>query len=399
MDDATDVGGTGSDSGTSSDTAAAESTSDAAVDLETVAADFEAEALGELASQRSEDGTDTGKGSSPASPDPLDQFIQQNYGGDKHKFLEAQYAQRIEQKRLADRLEELSSRVTPLAPRDTEAEVQAARARDAEFVAIDQELKFIDTDQQSITAQINRIANRASELDKLISGAEGKLLHADDIEKPQILHDRNLWKHELLTLRTEFSTNERARVSNDNRKRDLNRELGKIDRDIRASMAAEEKNQEDAQKLGTQTWNTFVDSYDKTAKEYGLKPQSAQYNFMRDSVRTQLAAYIEANHNDGIDANGLHEAVGRIMGAAAAAGFFTRKPAANGKLPTTPKPILPPRRVLPASTNPGAPPARSTSPKPKANEDPMDDPDFIRRRAAAVFEAANRNAGKSRGLA
>lgn len=379
------------DGGATADAGADEGTSDAAPDLQTIADQFDAEALAESPIPAgTEAGQSSGKGGAPpASADPLDVFIQQNYNGDPNALIHGIYESRAEAKRLAEEVKELRGRTAPPPPpRDVEAEVKSRFDRDPEVQAIDQDIKSIDKRYQTISATQSKLGEEASTLAAEISKIEGQLLNADDIEKPRLLHEKGLKHNRLGNIQTEFNNNNNALETLSDRYKDKHKELQRAERQIRESLDNESRADSVNKRLTTQTRTAFAGSFEEVAQGYGLVPETPAYNFMRESMRTQLRDYLESQGDEAaLDANGIHEAVTKLMAAAATAGFVRRKVAATTK-PTprvTPRPTLIPRRPLVTPTDANRPSAAAPA---RTSDENQSDPDYWRRRADHILKTA-----------
>src|SRR5687768_12129885 len=135
VDDTTVAGGTGA----GGDGGAGDAGGDPSgpLDLASVAAQFDAEAVGGGDDAAGGEGSGDGKGGAdgqPPSSDPFDEYVQQNYQGNRAAAVAGLYESRQEQKRLAAEIE-LLKRERQQAPRDQEAEIKALRASDPDIQA------------------------------------------------------------------------------------------------------------------------------------------------------------------------------------------------------------------------------------------------------------------------
>lgn len=395
MDDEAVVGGDDA----AADPAGAEGTSDAPVDLQSIADDFDAQALadGDATPAGTEDGQGDGKGGNqPASTDPLDVFIQHNYNGDRNAMVNGIFESRAEAKRLAEENKELRSRLAPPPPaRDVNAEVKSRFDNDPEVLAIDQEIKSTEARYKEIQVAQSKLGEEATTLSADINRLQGQLVHADDIERPKLLHDLGLKQNRLTAIEVKFENNNHALEGLQDRYKDKQRELQRQERRIRSEVESELTSESVTRRLTIQTRESFISSFDEAAKGYvspdgtPLKPGTKAFNFMRESIRTQLRDFLDTQGDDAdaLDAAGISSAVSRLMAAAAESGYIRRAKSGGPAKPSTritPRPTLIPRRPPVTTTDAARPPGTAPA---RATDDNFSNPDFIRRRADHILKA------------
>lgn len=374
-----------------------ESTSDPS-DLQSIADAFDAQALEEAGADPStEAGHDGGEGvAPPATTDPLDLFIHQNYKGDRNAFLTSQFESRAEAKRLAEEVKELRSRISPSPTRDTEADIKARLEQDARVQAINRSITSTDRKIENIKTSQLKLAEEAATLNNEIAKLEGQLAHADEIERPKILHELTRRQSKFEGVGTRWDSNNERLADLDERRSDKLDALEHAQAAVRDSVANEERAVKENRRFQQRTRESFVDAFSTHAKQYGLEPKTKAFNFMRESIRTQVRDYLDSVDDDIteiIDPPGMHTAVGKLMAAAADAGLVRRS---NGKQPEplrpTPRPVITPRRPITTPTDAARPASAPRSARTTA--DLMSDPDYIRRRADGIVSAAQRAAGR-----
>lgn len=370
------------------------------IDLEQVAADFEAEALATLTAEGEpgDKGDGSGKGkaaaATPADADPIDEFIQQNYGGNKAAFVASLHESRREAKRLSDEVAVLKASRTPEAARDVMAEFKAERDSSPEVQAIDREIKIIDGRTQAVQTRQIDITKLATTVNNAIVELESTLPLTEDVKeltKGQAKLIR--LRAELSELSGEFNVNASRMEQFELRRNAVQRELVRAENDIKRSMIAKEDQQRTDVTNGQRTRSAFAAAFDASVKEYGLEPTSETYIYLRDASRTQLADYLDSlgDDADGLDAAGIFEAVGKLVAAGARAFKLQPKSTVQPKprVPITPRPILTPR--APARSVEPSTPSRASG-RPPSKEDLESDPNYWRDRAGKVFEASGREA-------
>lgn len=372
--------------------------SEANVDLEQVAADFEAQALEELGGQPPTDGAEAedgqpGKGARRAAAlDPVDEFIQQNYQGNRVAFIAGLHEQRQEGRRQAAEIESLKQQFAakPPAPRDVAAEIKAALESSPDVQAIDHDIQAIDTENRGIGARQLEIATRAGTCNNEIIQLEAQLPHIEDQKEwAKTYSTISRLRTELATLSGEFNTNELRQKQNASEKKNLGRERQRADREIRQRMADEENRNRSQSVSDQRTRETFSAAFDALIEPFGFDPKSPQYAYARNATRTQLADFLESlgSEAEALDAAGIYDAVHKLVGAYAEAHNLRPKP----KTPVAPPRPRQPRalgvRVPGGTAGAGQRPAGST---PRTADDVLSDPDLVRKRANAVFEAASR---------
>lgn len=372
------------------------------MDLEQVAADFDAKALAEAGII---DPAQAGKGEGPAAAEPaadtpLQKFIRENYDGDENAFLASQYESRRELKRLSSELDGVKQQIASR-PRDTAAELKAARDADSDVQALDHDIKAIDSANTGLVQRQNTVLTQIGEFEKQIPELEAQLAHTDDTKEwSKLFAKSSSLRVQLASLIGEFQTNEAKLASNNNQKSNLRRELVRAERAVEDQMAQTEQAAADDAATANFVRAAFKTSFDDLIKPYGLDVNSEQFKFARESVRTLLADHLDRRaaemSDEGLDAAGIREAVGKLIGRFAAAAGVKVKAAA---------PPAPPRRTTPAPVRPVAVPSRlpaapPSTPPPAARSteqsDPRDDPDFWRRRASTIFGAAGRQSQRGR---
>lgn len=359
-------------------------------DFATELAQIEAEVAGEVASTRTDEGEgdEGGKPQAPpqATPDELDLFIQKNYGGDRAAFIAAQYNSRTEAQRLAEENRALKERLNAPPAVDPKVALQRAREQSSELQSLNQEVTAIDSQIQQIGNRQQQLTQIATKLDGEINRLEGELVKADDSERYRIYSDLNLKRNQLSSLNNEFLVNEgKIELRQTNRSRII-RDMQEIDRNLRDEMAAEEEQRHRGKSVVVRTNQQFSSAFDSLTENLDLTDESRM--FLRETVRTQLADYLDSlGDAEGLDAGQLRDMSARIIASARKHFGIKERSAAVPRTTSVPRPVrVPAARPVVSGARPAAP-----SP---ANEDLMNDPKYVRQRAARVFEAMNRRSNR-----
>jgi hypothetical protein len=399
--------GGGSDPGTGSthDDPGGEPTD--AVDLEQVAADFEAEAI--AAAGGTPPATDKGEGpgakdgdrSTPARSDALSRFIAKNYGGDEDAFLEAQFESRAETKRLADENRTLRESRTPASAPDNQAALKAALDTDSTVQSLDHEIREIIEDNKALVTRQNQIGVRANALNSEIANLTAELPHIEDNKEwrqKQLALSRA--QNELFQLDSEFRGNESRIQTNSRSGRQLQRDLQRQIQSVRDGLDSSARQAQSDAADAARARSTFKQSFDANIRQYNVDPESKQGKYIQMAIRSQLADFLDSLGPDGegLDAGGMFDAVGRLLGNYAEIhGVQLRSAVRKSVPPPNPKPrsLVVPRPPAARRTDvePGTTPARVPA---TSDRDLWDDPEFVKARAERVFSATARS--QSRGV-
>lgn len=394
---------------------------DDSVDLEDVAAAFDQEALAEMAAADDDggqpdagegEGSGKGKGAGrrAAASDPLDEFISKHYQGDRAAFVHSLGESQREARRLAAEIENLKAAHQPRPQtRDTAAELKAARDTDSEVQALDQDIKQVDQTVTAIQRRQLELTGLATRVNEEIAALEAELPYIEDPKEQAKKNAKLVRLHSnFSSYQSEFQTND-ARLEQQGRaKAQAVRELKRAEQTVKDRLQQEEESERDETVSAERTRKHFETAFQIHIKPYSLDGKSGTYKYAHASVRTILADYLESlgDEHDTLDAAEIYEHVGKLV--AAWADASGKKPAAAA--PSKPKPRVPvppqPQRQKMVPLRPVSSPAsaaaavlrRSTL---RTADDVLDDPDLVRKRAAAVFSAAARtNARKGvRGIA
>lgn len=377
------------------------------VDLSQVAEDFDAAALADLEGSppppSGEEDTDGGKGKGKkGTPDPLQEFIDKNYQGDRNAFLHAQYASREEAKRLRQELDEIKQTTRTLQdrtepPPDPVAAFKEARESSPEIRALDQETHAIDAQLKDCQGTGAQIAARAAQIGSELKVLESKLLKAEPDERSQYLVEKSELRQELRSLDQDWKLNEAEARRLGSEKRRVQRETIRAESAIQDEMASEIEEQKNREATRTMTKEAFNASIGVYFKDLDIDPASARGKFLLNTCRSQLREYLlTLGDGAGLDRQQIHGAVGQILSHAVEAFGISKKQ--QPRTLTTPRPVLVPRANVTPSRTSSSPSSQSSldgvldnpnlSPKQKA--------DFVRKRAATVFQAGAR-AGGGRG--
>lgn len=397
------------------------------VDLQAVADEFDAEALGELQARHEagDDDADTGEGKDgksgarrkPPSDDPVDEFINKNYQGNRAAFVASLHESRAEARRLADEIAVLKDRVNQGGgpkPVDTAAEFKAIRDADPDVQALDQEISQITEDVKAVKARNVQILGEANGIDQKITQLEARLDTVEDQKEANKIHIQlSRVRSQLVVLNGEYATNEsnmRAAVAE---QRQLQRELRRAEQGLRDRIEADTRNTKNTNRDMARTRATFFAAFDSLIEPYGLNKEGEKYTYIKETVRTQLADWLEAeaaknDDFDGLDAGGIYDAVHKLIGRYAKVHGMSpkRKPGAPAPAGAR-RPLMTPRVPGAGTTlKPGAAAVAAAAgdggsgrrPAPRTPEDVYSNPDLIRARARRIDEAAARAAGGRRNL-
>lgn len=406
--DAPDGGDESLDPGQGQDDAGG--TSADALDLDQVAAEFEAEAINEMRAAKGlppvskEEGQgDSGKGSPAAYSPEVKKFIDENYGGNEAAFLAAQYESRREGQSLAAKVRELELKLEAASapkvpPRDAAADFKTAREQNPEVQALDHEAQSVAEENKALSARQLEVVSEADKISKDIAKLEGQLtLAADTDDKIRLRMEITELRTRHSQLNTEYVSNDRAYRSNQKVLGSLAREIKRLEADIRGDIEEREETEKTQREQIEATRQSFASAFDTHIKQYNVDPKSETFRFLHESARTMIADYLDSlgREGKGLDAAGMNNAVSRVLEKAAQAFNIQRKGAAPPKRRVTPRHLQLPHaggRPPAAGSPPGAQPTPSRSPQ--STTDVLKDPDMVRKRADAVFGAFARQVGR-----
>jgi len=370
----------------SASTGAVEGPSISDVDLQAIVADADASAADALRGFKSpkpfgapatEDGAGRGTPQLPdKTPDPLDQFVDKNYQGDRLKFLEAQFESRAEAKRLAEENKLLRERISTPAtpPRDVAAELKARRDQSPDVQAIDQDIRYNESESQRIQQEQMSLANRAKEVNREIQQLQGQINKLEGDEKTFALAQLTDYRSELRSIDQRFSTNDRDINTLARSRTRLGRDLASAEAMLADSLQEEEQANAQRETNMQRTRSTFEAAYDYFAKEMGVDLNN---QFARQSVRLLLAEHLDdlrVNNNDmGLDATGIANATRQLI--TAYAKEHNIKPPVAPPARSTPRQTLMPRRVNASG---------DIVPSSKEEKEMLENPEFWRQRARRV---------------
>jgi len=374
------------------------------LDLEQIAEEFDAEALAELGGRprpvRGE-GVDA-DGKRTTSSDPIDDFIEKNYQGDRGAFVHSLYSSREEMKRMRSELDELkrgeptSHARVPIEPRDVEADFKSARSSNPELNALDQEIRVIDDDAKLATQELQGAAGRAQQVASRVKELQGQMSKSEPEERATIRAEIAELNAELFSLDQGWKATQSEIRRLNMEKRRVQREVIRAEQSIRESMTDEENAVRERSEIVATTRQQFDSSLAAHFASIGVDPKSEQGQFLRETCRTKLRDHFESQGDGyGLDGAGIHSAVGQIL--ARAVKVFNIRPSSSPRKSTTPRPIVTPRTPAPfIRTGP-----RTSSPQSSLdgvldnpNLSPREKAAFVQKRAAAVFSAGSRAAAR-----
>jgi len=382
-------------------------------DLARAADEFVAGVIGEAgagASPQGEGREGEGRDAPHAEPDPIDDFIKQNYGGDRHAFVASLYEQRTNGQRMAKEIDDLKVKLEGK-PRDKDADAKAALEADADVQSLNQQIKD-DTTRWSQLGQRNlELTTQARQLESNISTLEAEIpLIEDPKEVAKKTQQVNKARLDLLSTQNEFLINETNRQRLYDKVHSNTKELKRAEKVVRDRIDEEEKEQKRELDSVNRTRASFVAAFDEHIKPFKLDPKSKRFLHIREAVRTQLADFLDSRSDDdpGLDAAGISNAVNQLIAAYAEANDM--KPPTT-TTPSRKPPVTPPsnvqRRIMtPPRPNgqggqgqgqPNANPNPNAPTPPRTADEVLSNPDLVRKRAAAVFQAAARG-GAGRAL-
>jgi predicted nucleic acid-binding Zn-ribbon protein len=369
-------------------------------DLEQVAEEFDAEALAALGGQRprSVRGEGADVDGRRSTSDPIDDFIEKNYQGDRDAFVHSLYSSREEMKRMRSEIDELkhgeaSHARAPIATRDREADFSSARASNPELQALDQEIKVIDNDAQVATKELHSTAGRAQQVASRVKELQGQMSKSEPEERAILRAEVAELNAELFSLDQDWKNVQSELRRLNMEKRRTQREVIRAEQSVRESVADEEKAGRERAEVITTTRQQFDSSLASHFNTIGVDPQSEQGQFLRETCRTKLRDYFSSlGDGYGLDGAGIHRAVGQILIRAVKA-FGLRPSQSSRRSSITPRPIITPRMPAPfARTGPRPSSSQSSldGVLDNPNLSPREKAAFVRKRADAVFAAGGR---------
>jgi hypothetical protein len=372
-------------------------------DIEQVAAEFESQALADAGADADAaadddtpgEGKTSGRAKPSASSDPVEDFINTQYGGNRAAFVASLHESRREGKELAAELRDLKRQLTS-APRDRASDLQALRSQDPDVQALDREIKSIDLTTRSIGQRQVQLAQEAAQIKTALDSKTGQLVRAEGDDKTSLHYEIIELKNDLKALNLEFLQNESEQRRNAVDRAARLRELRTAERDLEEQMEAEEQSTRTAQTSNARMRQQFEGAYHHIATEtYGLDPKSPRSVLLQKAVRTHVSDYLHSLADQGetepLDGQAMFGLVQRVVAQAAKEFNIKTKSASTNGRPVTPRPVgLPrPRALAPAT------PRREKAPS--VAKDLQDDPNFWRNRAQHIAEHAGRVATRGRG--
>lgn len=340
------------------------------------------------------EGTGSGGRKAPKGADPLDYYIETQYGGDRAAAVRGLFESRSEMSRLAAEVKDLREGVLSAAPkptRDRDAEVKTAREASPDVQVVNQEIAAQVSRYKALEAKQLQHAQKASEIRSDIDKLNGELLSASTEEHKYSLAAKIAAKRSefsVCEVRFENASENLDTISTENRR--SQRELARLNRDVEDSLAYEESQRSSQERQGARTAQLFSASFDKHVAGYALDPKTdtRRVQTLRTTVRALLAEHLEARAaagEEGLDALALSDAVGDIT-ASLAETFGIQK---RGGRFTAPVRGGVPRRTAPRphsrDTVPGGNGGREFRPDSNTNKRT---PEQIRERARALMAAA-----------
>lgn len=367
-------------------------------------------------SGRKEEGDDNGEGGrrAPRTSDPVEDFIEKNYQGNRDAFVASLHESRNEGKRNADRIAVLEASLAerPAPARDTAAELKDRLAVDPEVQSLNQDINDINVEYKSLQTRQLEISGQARALENKIVELDAEIPHIEDPKE----HSRKqsaVYKArmELTQLSSEFTGAEnRIRQLKFEHKSTL-RELGRAQSRVRADLVNEEQTTRATTTDAARTVKIFDAAFKSIVGQYAFDETTEagkkKVTFVRQSVKSQLAAYLEAQGTaDGLDAGDIYDGVNALLSVYTDSHGVARKAPAGSK----PKQRVPdPQRRIVTPPRPAAAADRGDrgngrdgdrggdrGPRtPRNVEEGLRNPDFVRKRAAGI-QAGMARAGRGR---
>lgn len=363
-------------------------------------------------SGRKEEGDDNGEGGrrAPRSSDPVDDFIEKNYQGDRAAFVASLHESRAEGKRMADELAVIKASLAekPPAARDSAAELKDRLAVDPEVQSLNQDINDINVEYKSLQTRQLEISGQARALENKIVELDAEIPHIEDPKE----HSRKqsaVYKArmELTQLSSEFTGAEnRIRQLKFEHKSTL-RELGRAQSRVRADLVNEEQTTRATTTDAARTVKIFDAAFKSIVGQYAFDESTdagkRKVTFVRQSVKSQLAAYLESQGTaDGLDAGDIYDGVNALLSAYTDSHGVARKAPAGSKpkqrVPDPQRRIVTPPRPAAAADRGDRGNGRSDdrgSRTPRNVDEGLRNPDFVRKRAAGI-QAGMARAGRGR---
>lgn len=344
----------------------------------------------------------------PSDDDPVEKFIQENYGGDREAFLRGQLESRREAKRLKEENDQLKRSPRSDEPKlDRAAEVKKAEEASAEVQSLNQTIttistryKAIEQDQVKIVADIGKLNDRATAL-------RAELPHIEDQKQwAQKYAELGSLQQDIVSLRSDYNNNEVRMDRLADKHDDAKDKLARARKAITDEMDAQEKQAETVARNAEATRRVFGQSFTHAIKQFGLDPvkDKARYNYVRESIRAQTWNRLDdlaSEGHPGLDGSQIFDLVTRLVSEYARhnglrAGGRRAGPS-SGRPPQDRHLGVPGRRLdggrrAPDNRGGGSGGGNGTGVGKRSLDAALDDPDFVRKRAQAIQQGIARQA-------
>lgn len=390
------------------------------LDPASIAEEYDREALSGLEDGEDEPGSGgrgkgSGKGGDPhADDDPVNEFINKHYQGDRAAFIHSLGESQREAKRLAAKLDELEKAGKAGKsdePVDVTKLLDDAKKSDQEFSSLNQDIESCKVEHSNLTKRQTEITVEAKTTETKITQLETELPYIEDAKQ----HTQKM--AELQRLRSSLSTLTSEYLTNDARIRAV---ISEHKQAVRAAQRRERELKTELERESNETKNhhTYAQRQNKLfdmaalahLKQYAVDPKSEQFEYIKDALRAQLAAKIEQMESDDpLEPEDLFEELGKLLARYAKvhnlkprrAGAPAAAPAKRlGSVPPGgPRPA--PRNVIPSSGRRPSTPVDDGggddpkngdggSRRPRNQEELFNDPNYWRKRADHVSEELTR---------